>query len=67
MPKLLFALVLLATASAGLAVSVQAHSTGIYKSEAEAKQVPLSWVVIQCTKTTDVGCLALMRLNCIAC
>ena len=38
MSKLLYALVLFASAVAGLAVSVQAHSTGIYKSEAEAKQ-----------------------------
>ena len=38
MLKLLLALLLLAAASAGLAVSVQAHSKGIYESEDQAKQ-----------------------------
>lgn len=52
MPKLLYALVLLATALAGLAVSVQAHSTGIYKSEAEAKQ-----------RATELGCDSVHQNN----
>ena len=45
MLKLLLALLLVAAASAGLAVSVQAHSKGIYESEAEAKQ-----------RATELGC-----------
>ena len=54
-------------ASAVLPMGAQAHGTGIYKSEAEAKQRATELGVIQCIKTTDVGCPALMRLNCIAC
>ena len=52
MLKLLLALVLLAAASAGLAVSVQAHSKGIYESEAEAKQ-----------RATELGCDSVHQNN----
>ena len=37
-PRLSCGLLLFAFSSVALPVSVQAHSTGIYKSEAEAKQ-----------------------------
>ena len=52
MLKLLLALLLLAAASAGLAVSVQAHSKGIYESEAEAKQ-----------RATELGCDSVHQNN----
>ena len=52
MLKLLLALVLLAAASAGLAVSVQSHSKGIYESEAEAKQ-----------RATELGCDSVHQNN----
>ena len=52
MLKLLLALLLLAAASAGLAVSVQPHSKGIYESEAEAKQ-----------RATELGCDSVHQNN----
>ena len=51
-PRLGCGLLFLAAASAGLAVSVQAHSTGIYKSEAEAKQ-----------RATELGCDSVHQNN----
>ena len=50
--RLCCGLLFLAAASAGLAVSVQAHSTGIYKSEAEAKQ-----------RATELGCDSVHQNN----
>ena len=51
-PRLCCGLLFLVAASAGLAVSVQAHSTGIYKSEAAAKQ-----------RATELGCDSVHQNN----
>ena len=51
-PRLCCGLLFFAAASAGLAVSVQAHSTGIYKSEAAAKQ-----------RATELGCDSVHQNN----
>ena len=51
-PCLSFSLLLLAVASVALPLSAQAHSTGIYKSEAEAKQ-----------RATELGCDSVHQNN----
>lgn len=51
-PRLSCGLLFFAFASAVLAVNVQAHSTGIYKSEAEAKQ-----------RATELGCDSVHQNN----
>ena len=51
-PPLSCGLLLFAVASAGLPMCAQAHSTGIYKSEAEAKQ-----------RATELGCDSVRQNN----
>jgi hypothetical protein len=51
-PSLSCGILFFAVASAVLPISAQAHSTGIYKSEAEAKQ-----------RATELGCASVHQNN----